>query len=97
MAQRRGLPGDVGRRGEMMKAFIHINQHIIKSNSKYPESAEPPITVKTYKSNHYVNEVTIDGPATVIYRPDNPLSCGAKVWIRTDWDLVHFKGKPNDN
>jgi len=41
------------------------------------------LTVKTYKSNDYGHEVEIDGPCKVVYRPNKPLSCGAKVWIET--------------
>jgi len=57
-----------------MKTIIHVNQHIIKSNSKHGE-ANPVITCKTYKSKNVV--------AKVIYSPDKPLACGAKVWIET--------------
>ena len=28
-------------------------------------------------------EVEIHGPSRVIYSPDKPLSCGARVWIET--------------
>ena len=42
------------------------------------------LTVKTYKSNTYCNEVKILGNSKVIYSPDKPLSCGAKVWIETN-------------
>jgi len=66
-----------------MKRMIHINQHVIKKNGKTGER-NPPITVKTYKSNQYFQRVHIEGPCTVVYSPDNPLSCGAKVWIETD-------------
>ena len=66
-----------------MKTIIHINQHVIKSNLKH-SLKEPPITVKTYKSNDYYSEVLINGPVKVIYSPDKPLSCGARVWIETD-------------
>jgi hypothetical protein len=45
---------------------------------------EPVITVKTYKSNNYGHEVIVDGPCKIIYSPDKPLSCGAKVWIETE-------------
>jgi|TARA_B100001094_G_C18101795_1_gene756177 hypothetical protein len=65
-----------------MKTIIHVNQHKIKSNSK-TGSKNPVLTVKTYKSNTYTNRVEIDGPCTVVYSPDKPLSCGAKVWIET--------------
>jgi len=70
-----------------MKTVIHVNQHIIKSNAKKNER-EPVITCKTYKANDYAHEVLIYGQddkiaAKVIYSPDKPLSCGAKVWIET--------------
>ena len=70
-----------------LPAKIHVNQHKIRSNKKNG-SNEPVITVKTYKSNTYCNEVKIkDG--TLVYRPDKPLSCGAKVWIEsTDYEIV---------
>ena len=65
-----------------MKTIIHVNQHVVKNNSKTGER-EPVLTVKTYKENKYAHEVHIDGPSTVVYSPDKPLSCGAKVWIET--------------
>ena len=66
-----------------MKKRIHVNQHVIKRNSKTGEHI-PVITVKTYKSNWYAHEVVIEGGSKIIYRPDKPLSCGAKVWIETE-------------
>ena len=72
-----------------MKKKIHINQHKIRSNSKVnPEDRVPVITVKTYKSNTYCEEVFIAGPCRVVYSPDKPLSCGAKVWIETESEIV---------
>ena len=70
-----------------MKKYIHINQHVIKSNHKN-DRREPVITVKNYKSNTYAHEVKILGESKVIYSPDKPLSCGAKVWIETDAEVV---------
>ena len=70
-----------------MKKKIHINQHKIRSNAKTGER-EPVITVKTYKTNDYCNRVTITSPCTVIYSPDKPLPCGAKVWIETEGDVI---------
>jgi hypothetical protein len=66
-----------------MKTVVHVNQHKIKSNSK-TGSKDPVLTVKTYKSNTYTNRVKINGPCTIVYSPDKPLSCGAKVWIETE-------------
>ena len=70
-----------------MKTIIHVNQHKIKSNRKNDKN-EPVLTCKTYKSNDYAHEAIIYGQdgkeaARVIYRPNNPLSCGAHVWIET--------------
>jgi|TARA_R110000796_G_scaffold11988_1_gene40002 hypothetical protein len=70
-----------------MKTIIHVNQHKIKSNSKSGKR-EPVLTCKTYKSNDYAHEAIIFGQdgkeaAKVIYSPNNPLKCGAKVWIET--------------
>lgn len=69
-----------------MKKVIHINQHVIKSNAKSGER-EPVITVKTYKDNRYAHEVYVDGPCKIVYSPDKPLSCGAKVWIETEAEV----------
>ena len=66
-----------------MKTRIHVNQAIIKSNRKNKED-KPVLTVKTYKSNTYAKEVEIQGNSRVIYSPNNPLSCGAEVWIETE-------------
>ena len=65
-----------------MKTWIHINQHVIKRNAKTGER-EPVITAKTYRDNKYGNKVYVDGPCEIVYSPDKPLPCGAKVWIET--------------
>lgn len=70
-----------------MKKKIHVNMHIIRRNHKTGER-EPTITVKTSKSNTYANEVEILGPSKVIYSPDKPLSCGARLWIETDSEVM---------
>jgi hypothetical protein len=66
-----------------VKTIVHVNQHIIKANAKNG-SRDPVLTVKTYKDNRYAHSVRIDGPCTVVYQPDCPLSCGARVWIETE-------------
>ena len=70
-----------------MKTKIHVNQHVVRSNQKHGKK-EPVLTVKTYKSNTYAHEVEINGPSKVIYSPDKPLSCGARVWIETESEVV---------
>ena len=71
-----------------MKTIIHVNQHVIRSNSKNGEE-NPVLTCKTYKENRYAKQdevLDIDGRvvAKVVYSPNKPLSCGAKVWIETE-------------
>jgi hypothetical protein len=74
------------------KKVIHVNQHRIKHNRKTGEKLSV-ITVKDYKQNAYGHTASIKGPdgeelARVVYRPDQPLSCGAHVWIETRADVV---------
>lgn len=65
---------------------IHVNQHNIRANAK---GADLPIfTVKTYKENRKGNRVVIQGDSELVYSPDKPLSCGAKVWIETEAEVV---------
>jgi hypothetical protein len=70
-----------------MKKKIHVNQHKIRKNTKTGERV-PVLTVKTYKTNDYCHEAHIEGPCKVVYRPDRPLPCGAKVWIETDSEVI---------
>jgi hypothetical protein len=70
-----------------MKTIIHVNQHVIKKNAK-TGTVDPVLTVKTYKDNNYAHEVEIKGSSRIIYRPDKPLSCGARVWIETEGEVI---------
>jgi len=70
-----------------MKKRIHVNMHNIRTNQK-TGSRLPVVTVKTYKDNTRCHSVTIEGPSRVVYSPDKPLSCGARVWIETDSEVT---------
>jgi hypothetical protein len=72
---------DTGTRGATVKTVIHVNQHNIRANAK--GASLPVLTVKTYKDNTLCNGVEIEGPSRIVYSPDKPLSCGARVWIET--------------
>lgn len=65
---------------------IHVNQHIIRANAK-SGAADPVLTVKQGRKNSYAKAVAILGPSRVIYSPDAPLSCGARVWIETEAEV----------
>lgn len=77
-----------------MKKIIHVNQHTIKHNRKYPKDLKPPITVKTYKSNDQAFHVHVQGEVVFVYRPDKPLSCGAHLWAETT-DPVYIQRNIN--
>jgi len=74
-----------------MKTIIHVNQHNIRRNAT-KGTTDPVLTVKTYKSNTYADTAEIldaegNVVARVVYQPDDPLSCGARVWIETQLEV----------
>ena len=74
-------------------ARIHVNQHVIKANAKSGER-NPIFTIKQGGKNTYATRVKVVGEMELVYSPDKPLSCGAKVWIETRGDIV--LDKPSD-
>ena len=70
------------------KTYIHVNQHVIRSNKKHGKN-DPVITIKQGNKNTYCHEVQIDGPSSVLYSGnDKPLlSCGARVVVVTESDV----------
>ena len=69
---------------------IYVNQYVVDRNGNLdlsakgaPEQLEPPIIVEDGVSSSKGLEVVINGTTKVVYRPDNPLPCGSKVWIET--------------
>lgn len=66
---------------------IHINQHKLKANLKNGTN-DPVITIQTSKGPTYANGVIINGPSKLVYSPNKPLSCGARLWLETESDLV---------
>ena len=66
--------------------IIHINKNIIQYNSKHGTSF-PCCRVEQDREIMYCMEVDIRGPSKMVYRPDNPRLCGAKLWIETDAEI----------
>ena len=71
----------------MSKTIIHINRNIIQQNTKHGRS-NPVCRVERGQAVWYCMEVEIEGPSRMVYRPDNPRPCGAKLWIETESDVV---------
>ena len=70
-----------------VKTIIHVNQAVIRTNNK-KKLQEPVLTVKQGKQNTYAMEAEVLGPSKIVYSPDKPLSCGAKVWIETTSEVI---------
>lgn len=68
-----------------MKTIIHVHQAVIRANAK-TGSDDPPLIVKTYRSNRRAHEVRIHGPAVVKYDADG-LACGARAWLETEAEV----------
>jgi hypothetical protein len=66
--------------------IIHINRNIIQSNAKRGRK-EPVVRVEENGIVKYCMEVEILGPSRMVYRPDKPRPCGAKLWIETDAEV----------
>lgn len=77
-----GLPVEVDSTPTGPLTRIHVNQHVIKRNAK-SGARDPVLTVKRGRDNRYAHEVRVLGPSSVVYSPDKPLPCGARVWIET--------------
>ena len=81
-------------------ARIHVNQHVIKANAKNGEN-NPIFTIKQGGKNTYAFNVKVVGEMELVYSPDKPLSCGAKVWIETKGDITidnkKMSGYASDN
>lgn len=66
--------------------IIHINKNIIQQNEKRIRNGEkpfPPCRVEVDGKVIYGTEIRLDGASTMVYRPDKPRPCGAKLWIET--------------
>ena len=73
----------------MTRKYIHVNQHVIRANKKNNEN-NPVITIKEGKKNTYCHKVEILGNSKITYSGNEKtaLSCGARVVIETQADLV---------
>lgn len=71
-------PGQTGR-----QKIIHVNQANIAWNRKNPDDPRPPITLQTSLGSIRANSMSIEGPSEMIYQPLAPLSCGARLFVKT--------------
>lgn len=67
--------------------IIHVNKNIIQYNSKHKVNL-PVCRVSEGNKTKYGRTVDILGPSRMVYNPDAPLRCGAKLWIETNADII---------
>jgi len=74
---------------------IHINTHTLRNNTKTGAN-DAPIIVRKYSRSSmqpiYCHGVDLKVNDTkigrLVYQPDKPLDCGARIWLEIDGDIV---------
>ena len=56
---------------------IHVDQHRIRAKQR------DCITIQTSSGPIKAESITIHGASKMVYRPEKPLSCGARLWVET--------------
>ena len=71
-----------------MTTIIHVNRNVIQRNAKHGTN-NPVCRVDVCGENkpRYAMEVVIEGPSVLVYRPETPRPCGAKLWIETESEV----------
>jgi hypothetical protein len=64
------------------KTILHVNQAVIAKNRKEGTNL-PPLIVRDYRGSKPAHEAEILGPSKLVYRPHDPLDCGARLWLET--------------
>lgn len=74
----------------MAKQIIHVAQQAIQKNRR-DGTDEPAIIIRTGSKSQRVHELdlVVDGKVIgqMVYRPNDPLSCGARLWLELDTDI----------
>lgn len=68
-----------------MTYYVVVNRHKVRSNKKYNEQ-EPIFRISKGKHGKPFYAVQVNFPygALLTTDPDNPMPCGATVWIETE-------------
>ena len=56
---------------------LHVDKRMIA------QRAPNPVTIQTSKGSIKATRVKVLGPSEFVYEPEDPLSCGARLWIET--------------
>jgi hypothetical protein len=83
---RKGPIGTWKKRPRQKPTIIHVNKPQIDRNRKQ-KTEEPVITVRQGDRTSRGHLVEVQGSCKVVYQPNNPLPCGALVWIEVNPDI----------
>jgi hypothetical protein len=77
-----------------VKQILHVAQCVIAANRKNGTD-EPAIITRNYKGSKRAHEVELvhDGEVVgkFIYRPHDPLPCGARLWFESDSEKLELR------
>jgi len=65
---------------------VIVNRQRVKHNATHGTTL-PVFTIREGAKTEYAHAVELLGPARLVYRPDKPLSCGARVWLETTYSV----------
>lgn len=65
---------------------IHINGALLRKKLK----ASKPISIRAGKKVRRASEALVHGSSRLVYRPRNPLSSGAVLWIETTAEVDYL-------
>lgn len=83
----RGPDSKWKKRRQRVATQIHVNRQKLgknRRNKKQNKPLLPVLTVELGKKKKHGHEVEITGPCKLVYRPYQPLDCGATLWIEVD-------------
>ena len=76
----RGPEGTWRKRPQQALSIIHIWKQKLDRDRK-ENTNSPVIAVRQGSRTKYCHSAVINGPSRIIYQPESPLSCGARLWI----------------
>lgn len=66
---------------------VHVNQHNLKRRIK-KGGTDPCYTIKHKSKTFWAREVHFCGPSRLVESIDNPLGCGARLWVETEHPVL---------
>lgn len=70
---------------------LHVDRRRLAADVK-AGSKSAVLTIQTSRGSTKAVEVDIRGPSRFVYRPEKPLSCGARAWIETRAEVFCIEG-----